>query len=96
MRHLKALLVNSGAPAKDLKKNRADLLAMYWSVHQDIGFEVEIYMKVGRYFGTDLYNGKVVEVGESVHTIEYEDGDKEEMDEEQVQYANALYVQENR
>ena len=68
---------------------------MYWIVHQDVGFEVEINMKVSRYFGTDLYNGKVVEVGESVHTIEYEDGDKEAMDEEQV-YANSLYVQEHK
>ncbi len=53
-------------------------------------------LKASRYFCTDLYNGKVVEVGESVHTIEYEDGDKEEMDGEQVQYASALYVQENK
>ena len=62
--------------------------------HVDIQFTVSVGMKVGRYFGDDLYIGEVRSIDNDHHTFLYEDGDEEIMDTEQVQYAYNLYLDE--
>ena len=78
--HLKALLKQRGVAPADLKTKKSELLSMYWDGHVDIQFTVSVGMKVGRYFGDDLYIGEVRSIDNDDHTILYEDGDEEIMD----------------
>ncbi len=95
VKHLKALLMSVGFKAKDLKKKKTDLLQMYWRRHVDVQFEVRIGMNVSRYFHDKLYNGEVSKLYKDGGLILYEDGDTEDLDFEQIAYANRLYVKEN-
>ena len=51
-------------------------------------------LKVARYFDEDLYCGVVESIENDKYNIIYDDGDRESMDIDQVQYANALYKDE--
>ena len=50
--------------------------------------------KVARYFDEDLYDGVVESIENDKYNIIYDDGDRESMDIDQLQYANALYKDE--
>ena len=47
-------------------------------------------LKVARYFDEDLYDGVVESIENDKYNIIYDDGDRESMDIDQVQYANCF------
>ena len=95
VRHLKSLLISHGVSASDIKKKkRGELLIMYWDRHVDETFPAVVDMKVARYFDEDLYCGVVESIENDKYNIIYDDGDRESMDIDQLQYANALYKDE--
>ena len=51
-------------------------------------------LKVARYFDEDLYDGVVESIENDKYNIICDVGDRESMDIDQVQYANALYKDE--
>ena len=51
-------------------------------------------LKVARYFDEDLYDGVVESIEDDKYNIICDDRDRESVDIDQVQYANALYKDE--
>ena len=94
--HIRELLTQRGVDKREIKGNKADLIKKYWKVHVDVEFQPHVGMKVGRYFPIlgkpQLFFGEVKEISDDFYSILYNDGDTEDMDIEQLEYAHGLFI----